>query len=193
PPGYTPLLTETGKIRFEGSTANMKVAILANNPGRWVNIKRPTSESVGFQGTVNLTHSVDTGKYLFSSYLYVPSGTGIISIQFEAFGQDVTIHNNFLHLDFQENGQVVIDDSPNSKFGHFPHDSVFVVQVNLHINANPKVSISLTGAGASGQADKTIQVFNLPDTYKFGSFRLASDTPGRGNFYATNILIEKKL
>src|SRR4029079_12350257 len=98
------------------------------------------------------------GTYVFSTALFIPAGnTGPATIQFEPFNQPVTNPGGFLHFDFMPDGRVRIDDDPGTIFGTFPLNQVFLVQITLNINdTSPNARIILSGAGASGQADRTI-------------------------------------
>ncbi|HMG15646.1 MAG TPA: hypothetical protein VK590_09375 [Saprospiraceae bacterium] len=188
--GYPPSIVEIGHVRIEGWAFDIHGEKITGIPRQWVNLTRRTSNTVALQGTINYPEN-NAGKYIFTSYLYIPSGGGVASIQFEAWDQAIYTRDNFLHLDFLPNGNVMIDGDSSSKFGHFPHDSVFVVQATIDLTTAPNVNIVLTGGGANGHSNKIIQALYQSNAYKFGSFRLISETPIKGSFYATNILIEK--
>jgi len=162
--------------------------------GKWIRISRPDDpiHIVAFQG--NLTHFRGDGTYVFSTFLYIPSGSGLASIQFEPFGQPVSDYGDgFLHLDFTQDNRVRIDDDAGTTFGTFPRDQVFIVQVTLNINASsPSAHIVLSGAGASGEADRNVIPPLRPKASQFGAVRIWMGFPWTGSFEATNVVVTRK-
>jgi hypothetical protein len=158
---------------------------------KWVQITRPNGPNVaGMQG--NFSQFRGNGNYAFSTFLYMPSNSGLATIQFEPFSQPVDTLSSFLHLDFTQDNRVRIDDNDATKFGAFPRDQVFIVQVTLNINASaPTAHIVLAGAGASGQADYTILPPFRPMAQQFGAVRLWMGFPWTGTFDATNIVVTR--
>ena len=96
--------------------------------------------------------------------MFMPASAGTTTIQFE----QLTPSNSFLHLDLLPDNQVRIDDNETTKFGTFPRDQPFIVQVTLDTTSTPKAHFVLSGAGASGIADYTIQP-SLQQLALFGS------------------------
>ena len=130
------------------------------------------------------------GTYLFSTILYMRTGTGAATIQFEPFNQQVgSYENGFLHLDLMPDNTVRIDDDDATKFGTFPRDQSFVVQVTLKINPTPTAHIVLSGAGASGEKDYTILPPYVPLARQYGAVRLWMGEPWTGFFTATDIVV----
>ena len=110
------------------------------------------------------------------------------SLQFEQFNQPVAnSFNGFLHLDFQKDGTIRIDDLPGTVFGTFPHDEPFIVQVTLNVVPTPTAHIVLAGAGTSGQKDYAIQTPLIPLARQFGAVRLWMGFPWTGPFDATTL------
>jgi hypothetical protein len=142
----------------------------------------------------NFSKFIGDGKYTFSSLMYIPAGSGLVTIQFEAFGQPVGTLTNFLHIDFTQDNKVRIDDNDDTKFGSFQRDQAFLVQVTLDINATqPKVNIALGGQGASGSADYVIQSQFGNLVHQFGAVRLWMGFPWTGSFDANNIVVTHQL
>lgn len=159
---------------------------------KWVQISRAArlSEVAGMQG--NFSQSRPTGTYTFSSFIYMPSNSGLATVQFEPFGQPVSSLSSFLHLDFTQDNRVRLDDNDATKFGSFPRDQVFLVQVTLNTAASPPTAhIVLSGAGASGQADYVILPPFRPLAQQFGAVRLWMGFPWTGTFDATNIVVSR--
>jgi hypothetical protein len=66
-------------------------------------------------------------------------------------------------------------------FGEFPRNQVFLVQVTLNINdTKPNARIILSGAGASGQADRDVIPAFRPQAQQFGTVRIWMGFPHTG-------------
>ena len=163
--------------------------------GKWVQISRPDGPPpapiAGLQG--NFSQFRDGGVYTFSANLFIPSGSGLATIQFESFNQAVGTLTNFLHIDFTQDNRVRIDDNDSTKFGSFTRDQPFIVQVTLNINASsPTAHIVLAGATASGQADYSILPAFRTLAQQFGAIRIWMGFPWTGKFQATNIVVTRQ-
>jgi hypothetical protein len=153
-------------------------------------LANPNTVSV-FQG--NFSEFKGDGKYVFSTFLFIPSGSGIATLQFEPFGQSISTFTSFLHLDFTQDNRIRLDDDDATKFGTFPRDQAFIVQVTLDINATTQTAhIVLSGAGASGETDYTILPPFRSMAHQFGAVRLWMGFPQTGTFDATTILVTYK-
>jgi hypothetical protein len=132
------------------------------------------------------------GVYVFSTVLFLRTGTGTVTIQFERFDQPVADYGHgFLHLDLMPDNTVRLDDDDGTRFGTFPRDQEFVVQVTLNINAAPTARIVLGGAGASGQRDYSILPPFIPLAREYGSVRLWMGTPSAGSVVASTIVVTR--
>jgi hypothetical protein len=160
--------------------------------GKWVQIARAGAQSpvAGLQG--NFSEFRGDGDYTFSATLFLPAGSGIATIQFEPFSQPASTLTNFLHIDFTQDNRVRIDDDENTKFGVFPRGQPFIVQVTLAINAAPSAHIVLSGAGASGQADRNIAAPFRTLARQFGAVRAWMGFPWVGSFQVTNIAVTRR-
>jgi hypothetical protein len=159
-----------------------------------VRISREDSEPVPRAALLcNFSQFKGDGTYVFSTILSMRTGTGAATIQFEPFNQPVTDYGGgFLHLDLMPDNSVRIDDNNATKFGTFPRDQDFILQVTLDINSTPTAHILLSGAGASGERDYTILPPYVPLARQFGSVRLWMAAPWPGFFDATNIVVKRK-
>lgn len=134
------------------------------------------------------------GTYVFSTALYFPSGSGgLATIQFERAGGG----ERFLHLDFpgtRTEGHVRIDDDESTTFGTFPRNQLIIVQVTLNIApSSANAQIALGGAGASGNATRSISPALLPIARQFGAVSVASNLAADDStFFATNIVVTHK-
>jgi hypothetical protein len=164
----------------------------ARDNGVW--ISREDSEPVPRAALVcNFSEFKGDGTYVFSTILYMRHGTGAATIQFEPWNQPVTNYGDgFLHLDLMPDNSVRIDDNDATKFGTFPRDQEFILQVTLTINATPTAHILLSGAGTSGETDYTILPPYRSLARQFGAVRLWMGDPWPGWFTASNIVVKRK-
>lgn len=189
PPSH---VQQVGTANIDGPAGSVVVVAPPVTPsGNWVRISRPNGPAVaGLQG--NFSQFRGDGTYTFSTILYIPSRSGLATIQFETFNQPVSSVSSFLHLDFMQDNRVRIDDNDATTFGSFPRDQVFIVQVTLNINASsPTAHVVLSGAGASGQADYNIIPPLRPMAEQFGAVRVWMGFPWTGSFDATNIVVTR--
>jgi hypothetical protein len=175
-----------------GTNAVLVVAAPVTPSGRWVRIERPVPDSnvAGFQGRLAAFHG--DGHYTFTTTVFMPAGAGAATIQFERFDQPVTNFDNFLHLDLMPENNVRVDDDESTRFGSFPRDQPFVVQVRLIIDATPRATIGLSGANASGNRTQAIRAALVPMARQFGGVRLWMGFPHLGSFSATNISVTRR-
>lgn len=164
----------------------------AQPSGKWLQVSRQNGPTVSsFQG--KLKQQPGNGTYVFSAAMFMPTNSGIATVQFEPFNQPVGNPVGFLHLDFMPDNRVRIDDESGTLFGHFPRDQVFIVQVTLTINATePKAHILLSGAGASGEADRIVPAPLRFQAQQFGAVRIWMGFPNTGTFQATNVVVTKQ-
>jgi hypothetical protein len=146
----------------------------------------------------NLAKPTRDGTYIFSTILFFPSGSaGEVTIQFEGGGAP------FLHLDFSpacthNNDDVPgrcirIDDDESTRFGFYPQDQVFILQVTLTINESPSAHILLSGAGAQGEATRNLSPPFRPLARQFSKVRISSGLQAdESTFFATNIVVTRK-
>jgi hypothetical protein len=161
--------------------------------GKWVQITRVNQQpSVsGWQG--HFSQFKGAGRYNFSAALFMPTGAGPATIQFEPFGQPVGTYTNFLHIDLMPDNTVRINDNDASKFGMFPRDQVFLVMVAINTEVSPPPArITLAGAGASGQADHVITGPLQTLAQQFGGFRVWMGFPWTGSFSATELVVTRR-
>jgi len=160
--------------------------------GKWVQISRPNGPAVsGFQGKFSQFRG--DSVYTFSATMFMASGSGVATIQFETFTNPVSSLQSFLHLDFMPDNQVRIDDNEGAKFGSFPRNQPFIVQVTLNINASASTAhIVLSGAGASGELDYTVLPPFQNLSRQFGAVRVWQGFPNTGAFDATIIAVTRK-
>ena len=186
---------QVGTINIDGPAGAAKiVASPIDASGRWVQVTRLNGQQSVSGIQCNFLKFIGDGKYTFSSLLFIPSGSGLVTIQFEPFGQSVSTYTNFLHIDFTQDNKVRIDDNDDTKFGSFPRNQSFIVQVTLDINATqPKADIVLSGAGATGEKEYIIAAPFRTLAHQFGAVRLWMGFPWTGNFDANTIVVTHQL
>lgn len=191
PPAHT---QQVGTANIDGPAGSVIVVSPPVTPsGKWVQISRPSADSgvAGFQG--NFSAFRGDGQYNFSTTVFMPTGAGIATIQFERFGQPPSTLTSFLHIDFMPDNRVRIDDDESTKFGTFPRGQPFIAQVTLNINgSSPNAHIVLGGAGASGTADRNIVPAFHGMARQFGAVRLWMGFPHTGAFDATNVVVTRR-
>ena len=194
PVGQPPAtVQDVGTANIDGPSGSVIVIAPPVLPsGKWVQIRRPDGPAVaGLQGKFSQFRG--DGVYTFSATMFMATGSGVATIQFEAFTNPVSSLQAFLHLDFTGDNKVRIDDNDGTKFGSFPRGQPFIVQVTLNINASASTAhIVLSGAGASGERDHTVipPLQNL--SRQFGAVRVWQGFPHTGAFDATNIAVTRK-
>ena len=131
------------------------------------------------------------GNYTLLTSLYIPSGTGAVTVQFEPFVEP-NEYFGFMHLDFMPEGDVRVDDGP-VRFGHFPRDQAFVLSVNLVITSTTATAhISLIGTGASGSQDVSVDPSLFSAAHQFGAVRFWMGFQWQGSFFADDILVTRR-
>jgi hypothetical protein len=129
------------------------------------------------------------GTYGLLAAMFIPAGTGVVTLQFEPFGRPVTEYTSFLHLDFMPDNTVRVDDGKAS-FGTFPRDQFFTVSVRLDITAtSTKAHFQLFGTGASGDLDFTVQPLFQNVARQFGAVRFWMGFPHTGLFDVDDIVV----
>jgi hypothetical protein len=194
--GQPPLhAQQVGTANVYGQTGNVVVVSLPPPvAGYWIRIGRPDMQAseAAFQGVT--TGYQGPGTYTISMSLLMPTGTGLATISLEPAGQSINIFGGFLHLDLMDDNTVRIDDDDSTKFGRFPRDQLFILQVTLTVGAAASANIALSGASTqtiSMSKDFTIQPFAVPLAQQFGAVRLWMGLPWQGAFYAQNVMVTK--
>jgi hypothetical protein len=185
---------QVGTANVDGPPGSVVVvAAPGGATGKWVQITRFNQQpSVsGWQG--HFSQFKGAGRYNFSAAMFIPTGAGLVTIQFEPFGQPVSTYTNFLHIDFTQDNKVRVDDNDATKFGSFPRDQVFLTMVSINTEVSPPTArITLAGTGASGQADHVITGPFQQLAQQFGGFRVWMGFPWTGSFDATEITVTRR-
>ena len=166
----------------------------AGSSDQWLRVGRSDNGQpvAGMQGTLAALRA--PGHFTFSTVLYMPAGSGLATIEFDALNPAGNNGNrfSFLHLDFTQDNHVRIDDNQSTSFGAFARNQPFDVFVGLDTNTSPPMAhISLIGAGASGTADYPIQAPFVSAAQRFDSVTLWMGFPWVGTFDATGVTVTR--
>jgi hypothetical protein len=159
---------------------------------KWVRLSHPASPSPQTSMRGQMTASAGDGSSTLTAALYIPAGTGVVTVQLEPFGMPETSYFNFIHVDLMPDGVLRIGDGPTT-FGHFPHDQVFILVLNITASsAAATVRVSLLGSGTSGSLDVPIPAPLLNAARQFGAVRIWMGFQHKGQFYVDDVLVSKK-
>jgi hypothetical protein len=120
----------TGTIDIGGAPGS--VVIVSPPPGatgNWAKISRTGAQAPITTMQCNFSQFKGDGSYGLLAVLFLPSGSGLATVEFDTFGQGF----GFLHLDFLQNNTVRINDDNAQVFGTFPRDLFFTLSVALDI------------------------------------------------------------
>ena len=193
--GFTPAPAQAvGTAQVDGPVGS--VVVVTQPPdapaGKWVRLSRADASSPRTALQCKLSQARGNGTYVFSTTMFIPSGSGVVSIQFERHTQAASDYTAFMHVDFLTDNRVRIDDDASSAFGTFPRDKLFIVQVTLNINdTTPSARIALGGDGASGEATRDVAPPFRLMAREFGAVRLWMGSNSVGSFQATNIIVKR--
>src|SRR5438045_892845 len=102
---------QVGTANIDGPAGSVKVvASPVQSSGKWVQVTRSNGQQSVSGLQCNFSKFIGDGEYTFSAVLFIPSGSGLVTVQFETFGQPVGTLTNFLHLDFTQDNMVRLDD-----------------------------------------------------------------------------------
>lgn len=159
---------------------------------KWVRISHPTPISPQTAMTARFSGPGGAGRYGLLTQLFIPSDTGIVTVQFEPFSTRPDSYANFLHLDFMPEGDIRVDDG-TMRFGRFPRDRAFLLTVGLDITATrATVHVRLAGAGASGSADVPINPRFLSAAMQFSAVKFWMGFEHTGSFYVDDIVVTRQ-
>jgi hypothetical protein len=195
-PGQVPSTTQTV------GTANVSadpggVIIDGPVPGsseNWVRIGRTNAQHSAiavFQGDFAKTYPA--GTYNFLGALFIPSGTGLASVEFDTGPSGGPPSTSFLHLDFTTDNNVRINDDPDNTWGIFPRNQVFTLSVSLEVTSTSAIAhMALFGTGASGTRDFTIPAPFSNFARQFGAIKVWMGFPWSGSFDATDLIVTRR-
>ena len=183
----------TGTIDVSGVPASVViVSAPPNATGNWARIQRIGQQAPISVMQCNVSQFKGDGSYSLLAVLFIPSGSGLATVEFDTSTQSSPPSTGFLHLDFMQNNTVRINDDNGQVFGTFPRDQFFTLAVNLEITSSSATAhMNLFGAGASGTKDLN----NLTPLFlarQFGAVKFWMGFPWNGSFEVTDILLTRK-
>jgi len=195
--GSPPAAAQTiGTVSFDpggGSVTVVAAPAPGLPPNKWVQISHPSpgSPQTGLRG--DFARFDGPGSYSLLASLFIPSGTGAVTVAFEPIGFPENGYTNFLHLDFMPEGNVRVDDATVLPL-HFPRDQAFALAVTLDITATTaKAHISLFGAGTSGSPqDVDVSPLLLPLAPRFDAVRFWMGFQWQGSFFVDDVIVSRK-
>lgn len=194
----------TGTVTLEGTQGSVEVVGPPTNTtppqptDNWVKISRTAGP--GNPVNVMLCHLTPLrgdGTYSLLAVLYIPSGSGLATVEFATSSQAGVPNFGFLHLDFLENNKVRINDDNGKIFGTFTRNQMFTLAATLHITASSATADLqlLGGAAASGSMEGVNIVrpgFPLSLARQFGTVKFYMGADWSGFFDVTDILVTRK-
>jgi hypothetical protein len=186
----------TGTIDVSGAPGSVVIVSAPRNAtGNWAQIQRIGQQAPISVMQCNFSQFQGDGSYSLLAVLFIPSGSGLATVEFDTFAQANPPSTGFLHLDFMQNNTVRINDDNGQVFGTFPRDQFFTLAANLEITSSSATAhLNLFGAGASGTKDLNI-VSNVTPLFlarQFGAVKFWMGFPWNGSFDVTNILVTRK-
>src|SRR5579862_498364 len=144
-----------GTVQVSGDPGSVViVGPVPNSSENWVKITRASAANNQAAISVlqgNFSKTYPGGTYGFLGAIFIPSGSGLASVEFDTSPFALPPSTSFLHLDFLESGMVRFDDDPGVTFGTFPHDQFFTLSVGMDITSTTAVAhVTLFGTGTSG-------------------------------------------
>jgi hypothetical protein len=139
----------------------------------------------------NFAGPVQTGNFAFLANLYIPTGTQVVSMAFDAVTPVPDLYVGFLHLDFMPEGDVRIDDG-SVRFGRFPRDQIFALAVNLSITATSAAAdITLYGDGASGAHQMNLRPETIYYACRLHAVSFWMAYAWQGTFFVDNAIVTR--
>ena len=183
----------TGTLEFQDGGGSVRVVAppTGDNVGQqWLRISHPThpSQETVMRARFDAFHGA--GKYNLLTAVFIPTGTGAVSLDLEAFNGSLASSPNFLHLDFMPENNVRLNDNDADRFGTFPRDTSFVLSILVDNSATPPTArISLLGGGsATGQRDVVLPAI----ANSFGAVRWWMGFQWQGQFFIDDLLVTKQ-
>src|ERR1700758_1136946 len=115
--GAPPAATQAvGTVQVSGAPSSVViVGPVPNSNERWVQISRASVANNQAPISVmqgNFAKTYPDGSYGFLGALFIASGSGLASVEFDTSPFGSPASTSFLHLDFLQNGTVRFDDNP---------------------------------------------------------------------------------
>lgn len=182
----------TGTIVVDGAPGSVVIVPpVAGSSGNWARISRTGEQAPITTMLCNFSQSRGAGTYTLLAALFIPTGSGAATVEFDTGPTALPPSTGFFHIDFLPNNTVRVNDDPNQVFGTFPRDRVFSVAITLETSSSTAVAhIGLFGTGASGTKDASVSPIGLAN--QVGAVRIWMGFPWQGSFNATDVLVTRR-
>jgi hypothetical protein len=186
-----PAAQAVGTLALAGAPGS--IVVVNPPPGateHWVRISR-TGEGAPIttmQG--NFANASGDGTYTMLAAIFIPSGSGLATVEFDTSPSASPANAPFLHLDFLQNGTVRMDDNAGVTWGAYPHDQYFTLIATLDVGATTTAHLSMLGNGASGTFDYPVPLSSL--AHQIGAVKFWMGFPWQGSFDVTDVLVTKR-
>lgn len=188
----------TGTIQVSGGAGSVTiVSAPPNNSGNWAQVRRGGAQDPVATMQCNFAKFQQDGTYSMLAVMFIPSNSGLATVEFDTSPQGGPASQGFLHLDFLQESQgnkVRINDDDSRTFGHFPRDQAFTLSANLVISSTAATAhVDLLGT-ASGSQDINLVTSMTPLflARQFGAVKFFMGFPWSGLFDTTDIVITRK-
>jgi hypothetical protein len=184
--------TGTVSVSPGGGSVTVVAAPTPDLPSnKWARISHPTAPAPETTLTGDFDGQTGIGNYSLLASMFIPADAGVVTVQFETLVSPQP-HLSFFHIDFMPEGDVRIDDGA-VRFGHFPRDKSFVLQVNLNITQTTATAeITLLGGEASGNITVDIQPQFLTLARQFGAVKFWVGFQHQATFFVDDVIVTRK-
>jgi hypothetical protein len=192
--GAAPAHTQaTGTIDVAGAPGG--VLVVDPPPGaneHWAKISRTSGPQSPISSMLcNFSAVKGPGTYSLAAAMFIPSGSGLATVEFVTSPSGAPPNIGFLHLDFMEDGTVRLDDDSTQIWGTYQHDKFFDLFVTLDITATTAVAhMSLIGSGTTSTKDYTVPLGKF--AHQIGAVNIWMGSPWGGSFNITDIIVTKR-
>jgi len=187
------VMQNVGTVRFvrgAGSVTVQPSPVDGSTTNKWARVSHPTKPAPETSLRAQFDSFHGAGKYGLLAVLFIPTGTGAVTLQLEPFGGGPDTFTNFMHIDFMPENNVRVNDDESTRFGSFPRDQSFVVSVLVDSTVSPPTArVSLLGGGsATGQRDVTLPSI----ASQYGGVRFWMGFQWTGQFFVDEIIVTKQ-
>lgn len=178
----------TGTVVFADGAGSVRVSNPPGSSTNWLRISHPTHPSPETVMRAQFDSFHGPGHYVLLASVFIPSGTGAVTLQLEPFNGSINSSPDFLHLDFMPENNVRLNDVDADRFGTFPRNQSFVVSIQVDTTVTPATAIiSLLGAGTSGTRNVVLPSLAA----QYGAVRFWMGFQWTGSFFVDDILVTR--
>jgi hypothetical protein len=190
PPAFAQNVGTVTFLNGAGTVTVQPSPVDSSTTNKWARVSHPTQPAPETSLRAQFDSFHGAGKYNLLAAMFIPTGTGAVTLQLEPIGGSPGTFTNFVHIDFMPENNVRVNDDESTRFGSFPRDTSFVVSILLDSTVSPPTArIALLGGGsASGQRDVTLPSI----ANQYGGVRFWMGFQWTGQFFVDEILVTKQ-